>query len=136
MLVAPAWALHRLYTCQSRLAAAKRKGLWLDAPGGPTLAEAPLEYGPSLVDLGALSPADAPRFYLPDASFELLSDCYAIVEGMRLPLHAQVLAARAAVLRQLFVAQSEGGAGAGTHAVSFASCAWGARLPAAVHLAA
>ena len=74
---------------------------------------APAELGPSLLDLGALDPAAPARFYLPDPSFEALSDCYAVVQGVRLPLHGQLLAARAAVLRQLFVAQTEEGAGAG-----------------------
>ncbi|EFN57079.1 hypothetical protein CHLNCDRAFT_143844 [Chlorella variabilis] len=74
----------------------------------------PLE-GLCLVDLDALDCACPQRFYLPDSSFEKLADCFALVEGMRLPLHNQLLAARAAVLRQMFVAQAEeGGAGAGS----------------------
>lgn len=52
---------------------------------------------------------------LADPSYEALSDCFAVVEGACLPLHRQMLAARAAVLRELFVSQGEavGGGGGG-----------------------
>jgi hypothetical protein len=63
------------------------------------------------VDLATLDCACPQLFYLPDPALEKLADCFACVEGVRLPLHQQVLAAQAAVLRQLFLAQAEGGFG-------------------------
>ena len=88
------------------------RGLWLDGRGGSTggaadgLAEALV--GPSLIDLDSLSYSHPQSFYLADSSMEQLADCFAVLGGMRLPLHGQVLAAQAAVLRQLFLAQAEG----------------------------
>jgi hypothetical protein len=112
-LVATAALLHSYHRCSQRLQTAKKRGLWLDAPGGPTLALAPeasIElHGTPLLNLDDLDRRHPQRFYLPDSSFEQLADCYALVGGVRLPLHAQVLAARAAVLRQMFVAQAEDG---------------------------
>lgn len=157
MIIAPAVMLHKYWLQSKKLRAAKRRGYLFDAPPAPHA-----QLGPSLVDLDSLSRAHPQRFYLPDASFEALSDCYARVEGVRLPLHGQVrparrpnatagllgtpsvclvgpsarmhclhstplllacsppqvLAARCSVLRQLFVAQAEDGAGAAPTASS------------------
>lgn len=55
-----------------------------------------------LVDLEALDAAAPERFYLPDAAaFAALADCYAVVDGARLPLHSPVLALQSSVLRQV-----------------------------------
>jgi len=49
------------------------------------------------------------HLYLADPSLEALADCFATVGGVRLPLHSQLLAMHSAVLRELFLAQAEGG---------------------------
>lgn len=79
-LVAAAALLHSYQQCAQRLRVAKKRGLWLDAPGGPTLAlapDAPLEYGAPLLCLDELDRKHPQRFYLPDASFEQLADWWA-----------------------------------------------------------
>jgi hypothetical protein len=60
------------------------------------------------MDLAALDPAQPHAFYLSDPSLEALSDCFAVVDGVRLPLHSHILAQQSAVLRELFLAQREG----------------------------
>ena len=62
--------------------------------------------------LGALrvDEASPQGFYLPDAGLEELADCFAVVDGTRLPLHSQVLGAQSAVLRDLFRSRREAGA--------------------------
>ena len=72
----------------------------------PAVAEAG---APPMVDVAALDGGHLPEFYLPYASIEQLADCFAVVEGARLPLHSQVLGAQSAVLRELFLGQREGG---------------------------
>ncbi len=57
----------------------------------------------SLIDLSSLDESAPERFYLPDDCCAQLADCYAVVEGARLPLHGAVLALQSAVLRQLLV---------------------------------
>ncbi len=81
-LVATAALLHSYQRCAQRLRVAKKKGLWLDAPGRPTLALAPeaaLElHGTALLNLDDLDRRQPQRFYLPDASFEQLSDWWVL----------------------------------------------------------
>lgn len=76
--VATAALLHSYHRCAQRLRVAKKRGLWLDAPGGPTLALAPeagLELqGAPLLNLDDLDRRNPQRFYLPEASFEQLAD--------------------------------------------------------------
>ncbi len=62
------------------------------------------------MDLSTLDLAQPHAFYLAaQPSMEALSDCHAVVNGMRLPLHSQVLSLHSAVLRELFLGQQEGG---------------------------
>ena len=69
--------------------------------------------GPAL-NLAALNEASPQGFYLADASLEVgaspeeLADCFAVVDGTRLPLHSQVLRAQSAVLRDHFRSREEG----------------------------
>lgn len=72
-----------------------------------------------LVDLQSFDAAATELFYLPDASCCQLADCYALVEGERLPLHSAVLALQSSVLRDLFVQFRRDAAGA---AASQARC--------------
>ncbi|KAL4433896.1 hypothetical protein ABPG75_000337 [Micractinium tetrahymenae] len=65
-----------------------------------------------LPDLASLDPTNLAAFYLPEPALEALADCFAVVDGVRLQLHSQVLSTQSAVLRELFVGQREG-AGAG-----------------------
>lgn len=61
--------------------------------------------------LGVMEPpCDCPhRFYMGNPDLAALADCFAVVGGVRLPLHSQVLSQQSGVLRELFLAQSEGG---------------------------
>ena len=63
--------------------------------------------GQSVLDLSKLIKAKPQGFYLADASLAQLADCYAVVDGVRLPLHSQVLGAQCQVLRELFVSRRE-----------------------------
>lgn len=52
-------------------------------------------------------------YFRGDDALEQLSDCFAVVSGVRLPMHSHVLATSAAVLKDLFLSQrGEGGAAA------------------------
>lgn len=64
---------------------------------------------PPAMDLSALNPAQPAAFYLSDSSMEALADSFAVIDGTRLPLHGPILAQQSAVLRELFLAQNEGG---------------------------
>ena len=64
--------------------------------------------GLPVLDLFTLDEASPQGFYLPDAGLEELADCFAVVDGTRLPLHSQVLGAQSAVLRDLFRSRREG----------------------------
>ena len=61
-----------------------------------------------LLDFAYLNKDSPQSFYLPDDGLEELSDCFAVVEGVRLPLHSQVLGTQCAVLRDLFRSQKAG----------------------------
>jgi hypothetical protein len=61
------------------------------------------------MDVEALRDSPAPAgFYLPSAAMEQLADSFAVVGGVRLPLHSQVLSAYCGVLRELFLIYHEG----------------------------
>ncbi|PSC73044.1 NADPH:quinone reductase isoform A [Micractinium conductrix] len=49
-----------------------------------------------------------------------LDDCFAVVGGVRLPMHSHILAHQSGVLRELFLAQREGGAAGEPHDLSAA----------------
>jgi hypothetical protein len=63
--------------------------------------------GQPVLDLSTLDEACPQGFYLTDSSLEQLADCYAVVDGVHLPLHSQVLGAQCQVLRNLFVSRKE-----------------------------
>ena len=50
------------------------------------------------MNLSALNPAQPHNFYLTNPSLAALSDCFADVDGVRLPLHSQVLSLHSSVL--------------------------------------
>lgn len=54
---------------------------------------------------------DPVAFYLPPGLPLGLADAWAEVESVRLPLHSQLLATQASVLRDVFVTREEGGGG-------------------------
>lgn len=85
-LVATAALLHSYHRCTQRFQTAKKRGLWLDAPGGPALALAPeaaLEFhGTPLLNLDDLDRRRPQRFYLPDPSFEQLADWWVEIESL------------------------------------------------------
>lgn len=58
------------------------------------------------------APCNPCVFYLPYPFLEALADCHALVGGVRLPLHSQILAAQSSVMRDLFLTQREGGVAA------------------------
>ena len=62
----------------------------------------------AVLDLSNLDEASPQGFYLANASLEELADCFAVVGGIRLPLHSQVLGAQCQVLRDLFLSRKEG----------------------------
>ena len=78
-------------------------------PTGLQLPAAVETGAPPTLDLAALDEGHLPVFYLLHASMEQMTDCFAMVEGTRLPLHSQILGAQSAVLRELFLGQREGG---------------------------
>lgn len=68
----------------------------------------------SLIDVYQLDVDDPASFYLPGSSaetsgssYEELADAFAVVDGARLPLHSQLLAARSAVLRASLLERAE-----------------------------
>lgn len=132
MLLAPAVGAALLYRqlTQTKRQAARRRELWLDGSGGAAAASAAAATAACLVDWDSLDPSSPERFYLTDASLEQLSDCYAVLEGARLPLHAQLLSAQAGVLRQLFIAAAEvqGGGCGSTRAPLDITAAFGCGL--------
>ena len=85
-LVATAALLHGYHRCTQRFQTAKKRGLWLDAPGGPALALAPeaaLEFHDTpLLNLDDLDRRRPQRFYLPDPSFEQLADWWAEIGSL------------------------------------------------------
>lgn len=46
----------------------------------------------ALPDLASLDAANPAAFFLPDPGLAALADCFAVVQGVRLPLHSQVSA--------------------------------------------
>lgn len=108
MLLAQAFVLHRLAALRRQRRPAT---LPADPSVGNSAAGAAALAEPSLVNLASLDCRHPQRFYLPGnaAAMELLSDCFALVDGVRLPLHGQLLAAQAAVLRDMFVALARPG---------------------------
>ena len=64
--------------------------------------------GQHVLDLSILDAGSPQTFYLADSGLEDLADCFAVVGGVRLPLHSQVLAGRSAVLRDLFRSRKDG----------------------------
>jgi hypothetical protein len=64
--------------------------------------------GQAVVGLSTLDEANPQNFYLLDASLEELADCYAVVDGVRLPLLSQVLGAQCQVLRVNFISAKKG----------------------------
>lgn len=94
MLLAQAFVLHRLAALRRQRRPAT---LPADPSVGNSAAGAAALAEPSLVNLASLDCRHPQRFYLPGnaAAMELLSDCFALVDGVRLPLHGQLLAAQA-----------------------------------------
>lgn len=76
-------------------------------------AESP-DYSTFESGLAAFDEEQPSAFYFRgDDSLEQLADSFAVVAGVRLPLHSHVLATAAAVLRDLFLSRGgEGGAAA------------------------
>ena len=69
---------------------------------------------------GVLDPEQPHAYYLSEPSLAALSDCFAVVGGVRLPMHSHILAHQSGVLRELFLAQREGGAAGEPHDLSAA----------------
>lgn len=55
----------------------------------PAASVAPVAHLPELANLDVTNPAG---FFLPDPTLATLADCFAMVQGVRLPLHSQVSA--------------------------------------------
>lgn len=104
------WQLQRGFRRRGRA----KKAAIATATAATAVEPSPPLFGASAIDLRTLDITQPERFYLPDDSFEKLSDCFAIVEGTRLPLHIQLLASQAGVLRQLFVGQTDNDGVAGS----------------------
>jgi hypothetical protein len=60
-----------------------------------------------VIDMDSLDESLPEDFYIHDSSLKQMADCFAVVAGIHLPLHSQLLGAQSTVLLDLFVVQKQ-----------------------------